>query len=85
MLRSKVGIERLMNLLSVLYAFMTLLPFYDSTFVSLASNSPQQSRFVIGITIWYELFSAAFDDCHTSSKNVACIPFTSLMRTSVVH
>ena len=33
----------------------------------------------------YELFSAAFDDFHTSSKNVACIPFTSLMRTSVVH
>ena len=70
MLRSKVGIERLTNLLSVLYAFMTLLPFYDSTFLSLASNSPQQSRFVIGMTIWHELFSVAFDDRHTSSKNV---------------
>ena len=71
MLRSKVGIERLTNLLSVLYAFMTLLPFYDSTFFSLASNSPQQSRFVIGMTIWHELFSVAFDDRHTSSKNVS--------------
>ena len=70
MLRSKVGIERLTNLLSVLYAFMTLLPFYDSTFVCLASNSPQQSRFIIGMNIWKELFSMAFDTRLTSSKNV---------------
>ena len=85
MLRSKVGIERLVNLLSVLYAFMTLLPFYDSTFVSLAYNSPQQSRFVIGMTIWCELFSVAFDDCHTSSKNVVFFPFSSLLCNSVVY
>ena len=85
MLRSKVGIERLTNLLSVLYAFMTLLPFYDSTFFSLASNSPQQSRFIIGMNIWQELFSVAFDDRHTSSKNVTFFPLASLMRTSAVH
>ena len=85
MLRSKVGIERLTNLLSFLYAFMTLLPFYDSTFFSLASNSPQQSRFIIGMNIWQELFSVAFDDRHTSSKNVTFFPLTSLMRTSAVH
>jgi len=84
MLRSKVGIERLTNLLSVLYSFMTLLPFYDSTFFSLASNSPQQSRFVIGMTIWHELFSVAFDDRHTSSKNVSFFPLAPLMRTSAV-
>ena len=85
MLRSKVGIERLTNLLSVLYAFMTLLPFYDSTFFSLASNSPQQSRFIIGMNIWQELFSVAFDDRHTSSKNVSFFPLAPLMRTSAVH
>lgn len=85
MLRSKVGIERLTNLLSVLYAFMTLLPFYDSTFLSLASNSPQQSRFIIGMNIWQELFSVAFDDRHTSSTNVTLFPLASLMRTSAVH
>ena len=85
MLRSKVGIERLTNLLSVLYAFMTLLPFYDSTFLSLASNSPQQSRFIIGMNIWQELFSVAFDDRHTSSKNVSFFPLAPLMRTSAVH
>ena len=32
MLRSKIGIESLINLLTVLYAFMTILPFYDSYF-----------------------------------------------------
>ena len=85
MLRSKVGIERLTNLLSVLYAFMTLLPFYDSTFVCLAYNSPQQSRFIIGMNIWQELFSVAFDDRHTSSKNVSFFPLAPLMRTSAVH
>ena len=35
MLRSKVGIERLTNLLTVLYAFMVLLPFCDRTFLLL--------------------------------------------------
>ena len=69
----------------ILYAFMTLLPFYDSTFFSLASNSPQQSRFIIGMNIWQELFSVAFDDRHTSSKNVTFFPLPSLMRTSAVH
>ena len=70
MLRSKVGIERLMNLLTVLYSFMTVLPFYDMTFAPLSHSSPQQSRFVIGMTIWHELFSAAFDNDCISSKNV---------------
>ena len=69
MLRSKVGIERLTNLLTVLYAFMTILPFYDGTFLSLAHNSPQQSRFVIGMTIWQELFFIVFEDGYISSKN----------------
>lgn len=69
MLRSKVGIERLTNLLTVLYAFMVLLPFYDCTFFQLSHNSPQQSRFVIGMTIWHELFFAAFEDNCISSKN----------------
>ena len=70
MLRKKVGIERLTNLLTVLYAFMTILPFCDDTFLSLAHNSPQQSRFVIGMTIWQELFFEAFEDGHISSKNL---------------
>ena len=70
MLRSKVGIERLTNLMTILYSFMTVLPFYDKTFSALSHNSPQQSRFVIGMTVWHELFFTAFDTDCISSKNV---------------
>jgi len=42
MLRSRSGIERLTNLLTILYAFMTVLPFYDKTFSALSHNNPQQ-------------------------------------------
>ena len=69
MLRGKIGIERLTNLLTILYSFMTILPFYDKTFSPLSLNSPQQSRFVIGMTIWHELFFAAFENNCISSKN----------------
>ena len=69
MLQSKVGIERLTNLMTVLYSFMTVLPFYDKTFSALSHNSPQQSRFVIGMTVWHELFLTAFDTNCISSKN----------------
>ena len=70
MLRGKIGIERLTNLLTVLYSFMTLLPFYDKTFSALSHNSSQQSRFVIGMTVWHELFLTAFETNCISSKNV---------------
>ena len=70
MLRSRIGIERLTNLLTVLYAFMTILPFYDKTFSALSHNSPQQSRFVIGMTVWHELFLTTFGTDCIFSKNV---------------
>ena len=57
--------------LTVLYAFMTILPFYDKTFSALSHNSPQQSRFVIGMTVWHELFLNAFGTDGISSKNVS--------------
>lgn len=74
MLRSRVGIERLTNLLCVLYSFMTVLPFYDKNFSALSHNSPQQSRFVIGMTIWHELFSVAFDSSRICAKNALAFP-----------
>ena len=70
MLRSKIGIERLTNLLTLLYSFMIVLPFYDKTFSALSHNSPQQSRFVIGMTVWHELFLTTFETNCISSKNV---------------
>ena len=70
MLRSKIGIERSTNLLTLLYSFMTVLPFYDKAFSDLSHNSPQQSRFVVGMTVWHELFLTAFETNCISSKNV---------------
>ena len=60
MLRSKDGIECLLNLLTILYSLMILLPFLDSDFSFLAGESPQQARFLLGYHIHRELFFAAF-------------------------
>ena len=76
MLRSKVGIERLINLLTLLYALMLLLPFYDNTFYSLSHNSPQQSRFVIGMSIQRELFFVDFRQKPKLSKNALLSRFS---------
>ena len=68
MLRSKIGIERLTNLLMIVYSLMTLLPFYDSLFFPLADKSPQETRFLIDRQIQQELFFATFEIQPTSSK-----------------
>ena len=60
MLRSKDGIECLLNLLTILYSLMILLPFLDSDFSFLAGESPQQARFLLGYHIHKELFFATF-------------------------
>jgi len=60
MLRSKDGIECLLNLLTILYSLMTLLPFMDNDFSFLSGESPQQARFLLGSRIQKELFFAAF-------------------------
>ena len=68
MFRSKIGIERLIHLLIIVYSLMTLLPFYDSLFFPLADKSPQETRFLIGWQIQKELFFATFENQPTSSK-----------------
>ena len=68
MFRSKIGIERLTNLLMIVYSLMTLLPFYDSLFFPLTDKSPQGTRFLIGWQIQKELFFATFENQPTSSK-----------------
>ena len=60
MIRSKGGIECLLNLLTILYSLMILLPFLDSDFSFLAGESPQQARFLLGCRIHRELFFATF-------------------------
>ena len=60
MLRSKRGIESLINLLTILYSFMTLLPFLSSDFSFLANVSPQEARFILGYYFQKNLFFDLF-------------------------
>ena len=60
MLRSKDGIECLLNLLTILYSMMSLLPFLDSYFSFLSGKSSQQSRFLLSYQIQQDLFFDAF-------------------------
>ena len=46
--RSSRGIERLVNLLSLSYSAMTLLPYSDKTFSQYQSASAQETRYAIG-------------------------------------
>lgn len=60
MLRSKVGIERLLNLLSLTYSLMKLLPFLSGDFSDLKSLSAQQARFVLGSHVRQQVFLTTF-------------------------
>ena len=60
MLRSHNGIERLLNLLGILYALMKLLPFLSEDFSALKSTSAQQTRFVLGSRVRQQVFLSTF-------------------------
>jgi len=77
-LRSKTGIERLTNLLTILYAFMTLLPYCDSFFADLSDKSPQESRFLLGLQLLSEIFFAIFDYFHKRNKNMDQFAFSTV-------
>ena len=71
MLRSKDGIECLLNLLTILYSMMTLLPFLDSYFSFLSGESPQQTRFLLSCQIHQDLFFATFVQHLKHTKNTS--------------
>jgi hypothetical protein len=56
MLRSKRGIESLINLLTIVYSMMSLLPFLNSEFSFLSNLSHQEARFLLSQEIQQELF-----------------------------
>lgn len=47
-LRKKIGIERLINLQSIIYALMLALPYVDEQFGCLVDCSPQERRYYLG-------------------------------------
>ena len=70
MLRSKDDIACLLNLLTILYSLMSLLPFLDSDFFFLSGESPQQSRFLLSRCLHQELFFATFGCRPKTTKNI---------------
>jgi len=80
MLRSKDGIECLLNLLTLVYSLMTLLPFLDSYFSFLTDVSPQQAWFLLSCQIHQDLFFAAFVQRLKYTKNTLDASETSNIR-----
>ena len=72
-LRSKIGIERLVNLLTLCYAAAKLLPYSCGDFCALRASSPQQTRFVLGRLIRQEVFFAALPSRPEIGKNAAAL------------
>ena len=59
-LRSRVGIERLVNLQTLTYALLSMLPYVDNDFCSLEEMSMQERRYTLGRLIDRQLFFEAF-------------------------
>ena len=72
-LRSQSGIERLVNLLTLCYSSVKLLPYLSQDFSALKDLSAQQARFKLGELIRREVFFAAFVDHLETTKNSSAL------------
>ena len=69
MLRSRKRIEKLINLISIVYSMMIVLPCVSEDFSFLKRLSPQQTRFVLGSKVQHQIFLSTFDDLLPLEKN----------------
>ena len=73
-IRSREGIERLINLLAISYSAMTLLPYSDETFSSYQTLSAQETRYEIGQQIQVSIiFNSFVESLETVKKAQALI------------
>ena len=72
-LRSKEGIERLVNLISLSYSAMTLLPYHDETFSEYQSASAQETRYEIGQQIQSDIILCSFGRFLETIKNCSAL------------
>jgi hypothetical protein len=68
-IRSKEGIERLVNLISLSYSAMTLLPYSDENFSGYQSASAQETRYEIGQQIQPDIILYSFGRFLETIKN----------------
>lgn len=71
--RSKEGIERLVNLISLSYSTMTLLPYSDETFSGYQSTSAQETRYEIGRQIQADIILCSFGRFLETVKNCSVL------------
>ena len=76
MVRSRKGIEMLVNLINIAYCAMKLLPYQDEAFSKYRKESVQDFRFALSERIRQEVFFATFVK---KSENIIKSP--ALMRT----
>ncbi len=72
-IRSKEGIERLVNLISLSYSAMTLLPYSDETFSGYQSASAQETRYEIGQQIQADIILCSFGKFLETIKNCSAL------------
>ena len=72
-IRSKEGIERLVNLNSLSYSAMTLLPYSDETFCGYQSASVQETRYEIGQQIQADIILCSFGRFLETLKNCSTL------------
>lgn len=60
MIRSRKGIEMLMNLINISYCAMTLLPYQDEAFYKHQTESVQEFRFALSEQSRQQIFYATF-------------------------
>lgn len=76
MVRSRKGIEMLVNLINIAYCAMKLLPYQDEAFTKYRNESVQDFRFALSEKIRQEVFFATF-----VKKGESIIKSSALVRT----
>ena len=72
MVRSRKGIELLVNLINIAYCAMKILPYQDEAFAKYRTESVQEFRFALSEKIRHEIFFANFvQNIETSIKSIA--------------
>ncbi len=72
-IRTKKGIERLINLMSLSYSAMTLLPYSDDTFSEYRSASAQETRYEISQQIQTNIILCGFGKFLETLKNSSAL------------
>ena len=85
--RSRKGIETLVNLINIVYCAMKILPYQDEAFAKYRAESVQEFRFVLSEQIRAEVFFAAFvQNIENSIKSNAVVKaLKRLIQQRVTH